>query len=115
MTLLKDMEPEQAQAKLQSCLGRMQSNDVIDLAEIFFACKDETFTAEELADILHKSVKDIKTMIKGLRSTHGLNIASLPDIGKKTKYKMIGFIDKRKGRQMEIVMPDYSLINQVMQ
>ena len=93
----------------------MQSNDVIDLAEIFFACKDEAFTAEELAEILHKPVKDIKTMIKGLRSTHGLNIASLPDIGKKTKYKMIGFIDKRKGRQMEIVMPDFSRVNKLMQ
>lgn len=115
MTLLKDMEPEQAQSKLQSCLVRMQSNDVIDLAEIFFNCKDEMFTAEELAEIMHKSVKEIKTMIKGLRYNHGLDIASLPDVGKETKYKMIGFIDKRKGRQMEIVMPDFSLINQVMQ
>lgn len=115
MTLLKDMEPEQAQAKLQSCLGRMQSNDVIDLAEVLFACKDDTFTAEELAEILHKTEREIKAMIQGLRQTHGMNIASLPGIGKKVKYKMIGFIDKRKGRQMEIVMPDFSLINQVMQ
>lgn len=115
MALLKDMEPEQAQAKLQSCLGRMQSNDVIDLAEVLFACKDDTFTAEELAEILHKTEREIKIMIKGLRQTHGMNVASISYVGKRTRYKMIGFIDKRKGRQIEIVMPDFSLVNQLMQ
>jgi len=92
---LKDATPLEIEEQFQMRAERMQSNKVHALAmTLMERCNDEPISIIEIMEMLDSGQKSCGSIIRNLRTSHGLDIANAGKCGLKGSYQLVGFCER---------------------
>ena len=92
---LKDATPLEIEEQFQMRLERIQSNVAHKLAvTLMERCNDEPISIAEIMDMLGSDQKACGSIIRNLRTAHGLDIANVSLFGLSGSYQLVGFCER---------------------
>lgn len=92
---LKDATPLEIEEQFQMRIERIQSNVAHKLAvTLMERCNDEPISILEIMDMLGRDQKSCGSIIRNLRTAHGLDIANVSQFGLNGSYQLVGFSER---------------------
>ena len=92
---LKDATPLEIEEQFQMRVERIQSSAAHKLAvTLMERCNDEPISIIEIMDMLGREQKSCGSIIRNLRTSHGLDIANTGKCGLKGSYQLVGFCER---------------------
>jgi len=92
---LKDATPLEIEEQFQMRVEHIYSNDIHKIAlELMERCNDEPISIIEIMGMLGRSQRSCGSIVRDLRTVHGLDIENVSAFGLSGSYKLVGFFER---------------------
>lgn len=114
MIPLNKITEDTAKALLKERLCLMQSNDVIDLAEILYNQRNDLMGSDELERLFDVCRDVIRKRIYYLNTNYGMKVVNTSVSGQVAQYRLMGFTElkpKKAPKKVKLPLPTPSTFN----